>query len=232
MTFSPFSSKISVKTFSPTRNGGLGEYKTGDNSDFVLNLPISLPVELAFFTGSLNGNNVELRWRTETEVNNYGFYIERATEDLDWSTIGFVKGYGNSNSPKHYNYNDDDVYQSANYKYRLKQTDNDGTFEYSDVVTVTIGAPVLFSLSQNYPNPFNPETRIDYTLPESQNVSLRVYNMLGELVQELVNEVKPAGTYTVTFNPSSVRSGLPSGIYVYVLKTPTFVSNRKMTFLK
>jgi endonuclease/exonuclease/phosphatase family metal-dependent hydrolase len=199
-------------------------------ADYLFGNPT--PVELAFFTGSLNENNVELRWRTETEVNNYGFYIERTTENSDWITIGFVEGFGNSNSPKHYNYNDIDIYQSANYNYRLKQTDNDGTFEYSDVVTVTVGVPVLYSLSQNYPNPFNPQTRIDYTLPEQQNVSLRVYNMLGELVQELVNEVKPAGTYTITFNASSAGGGLSSGIYVYVLKTPAFVSNRKMTFLK
>jgi hypothetical protein len=191
-----------------------------------------LPVELAFFTGSLNGNDVELRWRTETEINNYGFYIERATEESNWTVLGYVEGHGNTNSPKHYTYIDSDIYEFRNYDYRLKQTDNDGTFEYSDVVTVTVGAPVLYSLSQNYPNPFNPETRIDYTIPEEQNVSLRVYNMLGELVQELVNEVKPAGTYTVTFNHSSADRGLASGIYVYVLKTPTFVSNRKMTFLK
>ncbi len=187
-----------------------------------------LPVELAFFAGTLNGNNVELRWRTETELNNYGFYIERAIENSDWLAIGFVEGHGNSNSPKQYNYSDNDINLSGEYYYRLKQIDNDGTFEYSDVVTVTVGVPVLYSISQNYPNPFNPETRIDYTLPEQQNVSLRVYNMLGELVRELVNEVKPAGTYTVTFDGSD----LPSGIYVYRIQTEGFSENKKMTLLK
>lgn len=190
------------------------------------------PVELAFFTGSLNGNKVELRWRTETEVNNYGFDIERTSEDSDWSAIGFVEGNGNTNSPKYYEYLDAAITNAGTYNYRLKQLDNDGMFEYSDVVTVTVDVPVLFSLSQNYPNPFNPETRVDYTIPEQENVSLRVYNMLGELIAELVNEVKPAGTYTATFSPSSIGSGLPSGVYVYVLQTPTIVSNRKMTFLK
>ena len=88
--------------------------------------------------------------------------------------------------------------------------------------------PNIFYLSQNYPNPFNPETRIEYTLPEQQNVSLRVYSILGELVQELVNEVKPAGSYTVTFDASE----LPSGVYVYRLQTENFSANRKMTVLK
>ncbi len=187
-----------------------------------------LPVELTFFESTLNGNKVELRWRTETEVNNYGFYIERSIENSDWFALGFVEGHGNSNSPKQYTFIDSDINESGNYYYRLKQTDNDGTFEYSDVVTVTVGVPVLYSLSQNYPNPFNPETRIDYTLPEQQNVSLRVYNMLGEMVKELVNEVKPARSYSVTFEASN----LPSGIYIYRIQTESFTLNKKMTMMK
>ncbi len=189
---------------------------------------VGLPVELAFFTGVVNGKKVELRWRTETEVNNYGFFIERSEENTDWSVLGFVEGYGNSNSPKEYSFIDTEIYESGNYYYRLKQTDNDGTFEYSNIETVTFGVPVLYYLSQNYPNPSNPETRIDYTIPKQQNVSLRVYNMLGEMVTELVNEIKPAGTYTTTFDASN----LPSGIYVYRLETESFSSNRKMTVLK
>ncbi|MCH7772627.1 MAG: T9SS type A sorting domain-containing protein, partial [Bacteroidetes bacterium] len=197
----------------------LASDKSDDTWTGVMASTGPLPVELAFFAGTLNGNNVELRWRTETEVNNYGFYIERAIENSHWLALGFVEGHGNSNSPKQYTFIDSEIYESANYYYRLKQIDNDGTFEYSDVVTVTVGVPVLFALSQNYPNPFNPETIINYTLPEQQNVSLKVYNMLGELVKELVNEVKPAGTYTVTFDGSSAAGGLPSGIYVYRIQT-------------
>jgi len=187
-----------------------------------------LPVELAFFAGTLNGNKVQLRWRTETELNNYGFSVERTTDNLLWSSIGFVEGHGNSNSPKHYNFSDSDIDQSGEYYYRLKQIDNDGTFEYSNVVTVTVGLPVLFALSQNYPNPFNPETRIDFRLAEKQRVSLRVYNMLGELVKELVNEEKPAGSYSVTFDGTNV----PSGIYVYRIQTEGFSENKKMTLIK
>ncbi|MEJ2195791.1 MAG: metallophosphoesterase [Ignavibacteriaceae bacterium] len=186
------------------------------------------PVELTSFTAILNDNSIEVKWKTETELNNYGFYIERAVENSDWSVLSFVEGNGNSNSPNYYSFSDSYIFESGNYNYRLRQTDNDGTFEYSDVVTVTVGVPVLYSLSQNYPNPFNPETRIDYTLPEQQNVSLKVYNMLGEMVQELVNEVKPAGNYTVTFDGSD----LPSGVYVYRIRTEGFSENKKMTLLK
>ena len=195
-----------------------------------------LPVELAFFTGSLNGNQVELRWRTETEVNNYGFYIERASENSDWSTIGFVEGSGNSNSPKLYNYSDDNIYQSANYRYRLKQTDNDGTFEYSDVVTVTVGVPVLYSLGQNYPNPFNPITTIKYSIPsvtlrQAQSdikVMIKVYDILGNEIATLVNKEKPAGTHKIDFNASN----LASGMYVYRMQAGSFVQIKKMLIIK
>jgi Secretion system C-terminal sorting domain len=186
------------------------------------------PVELVFFAGTLNGSNVELHWRTETEFNNYGFDIERTKDKSDWLTIGFVEGHGNSNSPKQYNFIDTDINQSGTYNYRLKQIDNDGTYEYSDVVNVEVGVPNNFYLSQNYPNPFNPETRIDFTLPEKQLVSLRVYNTLGELVGELVNEEREAGSYSVTFDASK----LPSGVYIYRFQTSSFAANKKMTLLK
>jgi hypothetical protein len=186
------------------------------------------PVELSHFTGSIYGNNVELHWRTETEVNNYGFYIERATDNSDWKVIGFVEGHGNSNSPKLYNYTDSDINQSDSYLYRLKQVDNNGTFEYSNVVTVNVDIPNVFYLSQNYPNPFNPETRIDYTLPGKQLVTLRIYNMLGNLVSELVNDVKEAGSYSEFFNASN----FPSGVYIYRLQASEFTDNKKLTFIK
>jgi hypothetical protein len=192
------------------------------------------PVELAYFAGTLNGNKIDLRWRTETEVNNYGFDIERSPTSLgtSWETIGYVEAHGNSNSPKQYSFSDSDIGLSAKYYYRLKQIDNDGTYEYSDVVSVEFGVPNNFYLNQNYPNPFNPETRIDFTLSEKQLVSLRVYNTLGELVIELVNEQREAGSYSAMFDASSIGGGLPSGVYIYRLQASEFVDNKKMILLK
>jgi len=190
------------------------------------------PVELSFFAGVLNGDHIDLRWRTETEVNNYGFEIERTKDNLEWLKIGFVEGHGNSNSVKYYNYTDRDIHKSGTYKYRLKQLDNDGTYEYSDVVSVEVRVPGNFYLSQNYPNPFNPSTRIEFTIPEKQMVSLSIYNTLGELVTELVNEIKEAGSYSVTFDGSSVSNKLDSGVYFYRIETPTFANSNKMILLK
>jgi hypothetical protein len=191
-----------------------------------------LPVELAYFNGALDGNVVQLRWRTETEVNNYGFDILRQAQDDDWITIGFVEGNGNTNSPRHYDFWDEAITNSGTYNYRLKQIDNDGTFDYSNVVTLNAGVPDNFYLSQNYPNPFNPSTSIQYTVSNRQFVLLKVYDVLGKEVATLVNEEKPAGTYTVTFDASSTTGGLPSGIYIYRLQTEDYSANRKMTLLK
>lgn len=186
------------------------------------------PVELSYFAGTINGNHVELHWGTETEVNNYGFEIERSTNNSDWLRVGFVKGHGNTNSPKQYSFFDSEHDLAGNYYYRLKQIDNDGTIEYSNIVIVEIGVPDNFNLSQNYPNPFNPETRIDFSLPQKQMVKLSVYNTLGEQMAELLNEEMDAGSYTIKFDASS----LPSGIYIYRLLTQNYILNKKMTLLK
>jgi len=203
-------------------------YNTSDTQIDSYEITGPTPVELVYFAGNLNGSNVELRWRTETEVNNYGFDIERTKDNADWLTIGFAEGHGNSNSTKQYNFIDTDMNQPGTYYYRLKQIDNDGTYEYSDVVSVEVDLPINFYLSQNYPNPFNPETRIDFTLPEKQLVTIRVYNTLGEQVAELVNEEREAGSYSVKFDAAN----LPSSVYIYRLQTLSFASNKKMTLLK
>ena len=203
-------------------------YENGSSWSGVMAGTQSLPVELVSFSGALNGTEIKLTWRTDNEVNNYGFNIENSINNGDWSNIGFIEGYGNSNSPKYYDFSDGNINSAGEYHYRLKQVDNDGTFEYSDVITVLVSTPINFYLSQNYPNPFNPSTKIDFSLPEKQMVSLRVYNTLGEMVSELVNEVREPGSYSVTFDASN----LPSGVYIYRIQTPSFAANNKMTFLK
>lgn len=90
------------------------------------------------------------------------------------------------------------------------------------------GIPEEFALYSNYPNPFNPSTKIKYNLPESQMVSLRVYNVLGQEVATLVNMQQNAGYYEVTFNADQ----LSSGIYLYILKTESYNSTHKMLLLK
>ncbi len=191
-----------------------------------------LPVELSLFNAVKSKSGVKLSWRTETEVNNYGFEIERASSSTTplqgWEKIGFVNGNGNSNSPKDYFFMDELNASYGTIYYRLKQIDNDGKFEYSDEISVNLGVPSVFSLSQNYPNPFNPSTKISYTVPVDSKVSLKVYDILGNLVETLVDEQKEAGYYEVNFNGSA----LSSGIYFYTISADNFNQTKKMTLLK
>ena len=85
-----------------------------------------------------------------------------------------------------------------------------------------------FQLRQNYPNPFNPSTTIKFAVPESRFVNLSVYNLLGEKVAELINEVKDAGEYEVNFNAIN----LPSGIYISKINAEEYNKTIKMTLLK
>jgi len=194
---------------------------------FTLDNP--LPVELSSFTGKADGNrSVDLKWVTKTEVNNYGFYVEKKVNDGEWDDITFIEGNGNSNSPKEYNYSDNDVFAGGSkFQYRLKQVDTDGKSEYSDVVEVEL-VPTQFDLSQNYPNPFNPSTTIRFSLPKQIQLKINLYNMLGELVETIAQGTYEAGYYKVSFNANN----LASGMYIYRIESSDFVKTMKMMLLK
>jgi hypothetical protein len=95
-----------------------------------------------------------------------------------------------------------------------------------------LSSPVEYSLTQNYPNPFNPSTIIKYSIPETGNVQLKVYDIIGNEVATLVNETKSPGSYEVSFNASQ----LSSGVYIYLLRATgsgqVFVQTRKMILMK
>jgi Secretion system C-terminal sorting domain len=187
----------------------------------------TLPVELVSFSAGVNQNKVTLVWRTATEVDNYGFDIERMSSSSAWNKIGFVNGYGNSNSPRSYSFIDMPK-DGSKFHYRLKQIDKNGNSVYSIVVDVAIGIPAAFELKQNYPNPFNPSTKIVFNLPADGIVTLRVFDIMGKEVATLVNENKKAGSYEVTLDGSR----LTSGVYFCKMSAKNFTSSIKMLFIK
>ena len=188
----------------------------------------SLPIELVFFSGKSNNNGVVLNWQTATEINNFGFEIERSQNNYEWQKIAFVMGNGNSYSVKNYNYIDNSIAKLKN-QYRLKQIDINGDFSYSNIIEVNLdNFPVNFELSQNYPNPFNPVTTINYYLPESGMISLKIYDMLGNEIATLVNKHQESGSYSSVFDASL----LASGTYFYQLKCNEFISVKKMQLIK
>jgi hypothetical protein len=209
-----------------------GIYAQDINPSGQLGNPV-IPVELVSFTASVNFNNVTLNWITATEINNRGFEILRSlpagrhgAQNDSWDLIGFINGNGTTTETSAYSFIDEIA--PGKYLYRLKQIDFDGTFEYSDVIEVDVLAPKEFSLEQNYPNPFNPVTTIRYSIPTSEYVSLKVFDVLGKEVAVLVNEEKPAGKFQINFSADA----LPSGIYFYKLQAGTFIETKDMILLR
>jgi len=144
-----------------------------------------------------------------------------------WEKVGFVPGFGTTTEIQYYSFIDESL-QSGKYSYRLKQIDFDGGFEYSPEVEIEITLLLEFFLEQNFPNPFNPSTKIKYSIPQSSQVQIKVFDILGNEIETLVNEEKAIGTYELTWNAVN----FPSGIYFYQLKAGSLIETKKMILLK
>jgi len=186
-----------------------------------------IPVELTAFSASAVADNVILQWSTATEINNLGFEVERRTISSEYEVLGFVSGAGSTTEPQNYSFTDSKISKGI-YTYRLKQIDLDGSFSYSYEIEVDVETPAVYALEQNFPNPFNPSTNINYSIAETGLVKIAVYNMLGQEVKVLVNELKEAGPHSITFDASS----LTSGAYFYSLETPQYKQTKKMLLAK
>jgi hypothetical protein len=199
---------------------------------YTINKPV-LPVELTTFTARLiQPSSVQLNWSTSTEVNNYGFVVERLSANSYWLKIGFVPGSGNSNSPKNYSYTDN-LSGGSSFSYRLKQIDVDGKFKYYDAITINLEESNKAQLFQNKPNPFNPSTTIKYYIPSTSDVVIKIYDILGREVRTLINQQTTAGYHIVYWNGQDSRGEeMASGIYLCRLTAGSYSETRKMNLLK
>jgi hypothetical protein len=219
---------VPVMDFSYSVSGGKRYLRaaTHGRSAFETDLDDIIPVELTSFTASASNGNVELKWMSATELNNSGFEVQRNIDDESFEKIAFVPGFGTTTEPKEYSYVDENI--TGTLRYRLKQIDFDGSFEYSQIIELHSLLDFSFQLDQNYPNPFNPITNISYIVSSEGNVNLSVYNSLGELVELLVNENQKAGKYDVVWNAEKY----PSGVYYYRLSAGSFIQAKKMILLR
>ena len=197
-----------------------------------------LPIQLASFTTAVQSNgDVRLTWVTLSEVNNYGFYVQRKRpSDQGFVDVvnSFVPGNGTTNEPHTYTFSDP-FPGNGLWSYRLRQVDLDGTVHYSDPVQVDVvtavggdDQPTVFSLKQNYPNPFNPSTTIGFSLPKAGYTTLKIYNILGKEVASLIDGVVAAGRHSVKWDASA----LPTGMYLYKLSSGGFVETMKLVLMK
>lgn len=175
-----------------------------------------LPVQLASFSARTNAQgHVRLEWRTLSEINNYGFYVQKSPDRNTYGTISpLIPGHGTTNEPHSYTWTDVNA-QSGRWYYRLKQVDLDGAEHFSEAIVPTGPThvderplPTEFTMGQNFPNPFNPSTTIEIALPKESHVRLEVFNLLGQRVALLLDNLMQAGYHTVTFEGRSFSSGL------------------------
>lgn len=186
---------------------------------------VTLPVELASFTGKWINGNVLLNWATASEKNNYGFEIQKSEgspfpiesglrdQKTEWETIGFVAGKGTTTEAQSYSFSSPVTSHLSPALYRLKQIDLDGTTTFSQSIEVSGGnKPAVFS-TRNYPNPFNPSTTIEFTLTESQPVHFELFNIIGQRIMSKSLGRMDAGLHSWSMDGSF----LASGFYTYRL---------------
>lgn len=194
-----------------------------NNMTGSINAEVTLPVELTDFVATTIKNEVILDWFTGGEINNERFEIQRVDldylgdlnpNDMPFYTVGMLRGMGNSSNMNHYKFIDRNL-KTGRYLYRLKQVDYNSNFIFHLLPDeVVVGVPDKLNISQNYPNPFNPVTKIDFELPVDGFVSLKLFDINGKEVMDLVNEYRTSGYQTLIVNGSS----LPSGVYYYRLR--------------
>jgi len=198
-----------------------------------------VPIQLYYFNTAWDANRsqVVLSWGTVSEVNNFGFEVQKAAApdgEFHPASGSLIPGHGTTIVPQTYTYVDEPA-SGGTWYYRLKQIDLDGSFRYTDISKVVVPGgsdgdvkPTAFALAQNYPNPFNPTTTIHFELPRTSIVSLKVFNILGQEVATLVTGEKSAGIYDVQYNASN----LSSGMYVYRLQAGDFVAMKTLLLIK
>lgn len=216
-----------------------------------------LPVELSYFDAKARATGVDVFWETASEKRNAGFHVERrgmkqttnlstgatglscvdrtSSKEDPWSSIGYVSGVGNSTQASNYKFFDANVTASTSYQYRLRQVDVDGAQSFSNIVNVEFGSSNDVVLENNYPNPANGKTTFGFIMPSSGNARLEVFDMLGNLVQTVLNKdvAGSSGTYAVEWDGRSTEGAdVASGSYMYKLTVGETVLSKTLTIIR
>jgi len=213
------------------------DFDSHDFQSFRLSQTINVPVELSSFVASAKPGMIEVRWTTQSETDNLGFYVYRSESPHGVKTQlndKLIEGAMNSQIRHDYLYEDREIVDQMVYYYWLADVALDGRVTFNGPRTaVAMSKPEYYSLEQNYPNPFNPSTSIRYQIKESGWVNLTIYNIRGQMIRRLVNQAETAGDYNIEWDGRD-ESGLivPSGTYIYSLDVNGFRAYRRMTMTK
>ena len=166
----------------------------------------TLPIEPSSFIGVNKGSINVINWTTCSESNNDYFNIESSINGMNWKTVGKMNGIGNSNSLQHYSWVDNDPAFPVTY-YRLKQTNFDGAFQYSNIIEISKESLTVFEITEIFPNPVTDLISFKYTGNDSK-LNVFIYNGLGQLLNKIeFSEIQNGEKYNLNF------TNLPNGVY-------------------
>jgi len=226
-------STTATKTFNPNSTQTYTAYYTG----------IPLTTNRALHTGTVYNQPIVLYWNEHPNTNITQYQIWRRVKHngvmsdpqiiatVNRGTTSYVDGEYNLTR----NYSNDLLYYDVRPYYSTENTYSDpnwlavyGVLMPKTSDSTSVSEMKLENSLSNFPNPFNPSTNISYSIKESGRVNIKVFDLIGQEIVELVNEEKEAGYYSVSFDASR----LPSGIYIYTINASNFVQTRKMLLMK
>lgn len=196
-----------------------------------------VPIELSSFVGSVIENRVVLNWATASQTNNAGFRVLRSTDGETYEVVSeLIAGAGTTDQLMDYMFEDTSLPAVGKVYYLLEQIDLDGTINRSNPIEVLLGArfilPTEFA-STVYPNPFNPRTTISYDLPAETDVSIVIYDAIGQEIRQLVSRHYTAGRYSVQWDAKDyLGRSVGSGVYIAEIKAGSNTAIQKMLLLK
>lgn len=181
-----------------------------------------LPIELSEFDGVARNSRIELFWKTSSEIDNKGFYVERklsSEKEESWNQLGWVNGRGKGNytAETKYSFVDNKVKPNVSYDYRLRQVDIDGAFncEASGIVTKTLIQDMPLSLELTSKNPFETNVSFNVSSPKSGDMTVEVVDMYGNVVYQFVNKPVNAGVMNFTWEANSQTGAkVANGAYI------------------
>lgn len=208
----------------------------------------TLPVELSSFMANINADLcVEIAWVSQSELNHSGYNVMRAettnlSEAIRINPVLIDSGI-QLGSQINYSFTDREAYSNMIYYYWLESVALDGSSEFFGPLAVTIGDPNLdplppaiplaTKLMNAFPNPFNPNTNIRYSLKENGKVKISIYNVKGQLIKTFTNEHSNPGFYQVSWDGHDMQGKpMPSGIYLYQMKSANYIEIKKMILAK
>lgn len=177
----------------------------------------AVPVTFNSFTArKASKTSAFIQWTTASEENNESFELQRSSNGIQFTPIAQLKGAGNSNTLKSYQWKDLNL-QPGIYYYRIKQIDFDGKFSYSEIRSVNLGTDEQLTVNEVYPNPFRNDVHVSLHLLHDETVKVAISDLNGKTVLSLQPQQLGVGEHEVNVNTQS----LPAGVYMITVSTQT-----------